>query len=292
MQSAALPDAKAFWQGGSVARRDFLRPGAFGLILGPEMPFKAYILCTSPRSGSTLLCRMLQETGLAGAPDSHFHAPSFEAWLGYYRLSDTVFSTRQAALDAIFRAARSRGKGASDIFGLRMQRPSSTYFSEQLVVLHPEQPDDHSRIEAAFGETLYIHLTREAKLDQAISYVKAAQSGLWHKAADGSELERLSAPQASVYDAEAIGAQLAVFEQMDDAWEAWFAAQNITPLRVTYAALSDDPYGTLGRVLAALGLDWAPAPNSTPPVAKLADATNAEWAARFRAERSKITRPI
>lgn len=32
------------------------------------MPVEAYVICTAPRSGSTLLCRMLGATGIAGQP--------------------------------------------------------------------------------------------------------------------------------------------------------------------------------------------------------------------------------
>src|SRR5690348_3164375 len=35
----------------------------------------AYIICTSPRSGSTLLCRGLANTGKAGTPDEYFERP-------------------------------------------------------------------------------------------------------------------------------------------------------------------------------------------------------------------------
>lgn len=247
-------------------------------------PPHSYMICTSPRSGSTLLCRLLRQTGIAGFPESHFHAPALEKWQGYYGLREADFASRQDALGAVFKAAVERGKGESDVFGLRMQRHSFEYFVQQLRALYPVLGNDRSRVEAAFGDTLFIHLTRENKLDQAISYVKAEQSGLWHRAADGTELERLSAPKDPVYDAAAIAAQLAEMTQMEAAWEAWFEAECITPLRVSYADLAAAPYEALGRVLAALGLRCAPIGAATPPVAKLADSTNLEWAARFRAE--------
>ncbi len=247
-------------------------------------PFNSYVICTSPRSGSTLLCRLLREAGNAGFPESHFHAPSVKEWLGYYGLQADAFATRQDALKAIFSSAYERGKGASDIFGLRLQRHSFDFFCEQLSYLHPELPNDVSRLEAVFGKPLFVHLKRESKLDQAISYVKAEQSGLWHMASDGTELERLSEPREPVYDAEAIAAQITQFEHMDAAWEAWFEAENVKPLRVTYDALSAAPYAMLRRLLIALGLECPPLDEITPPVAKLADATNREWAERFQSE--------
>lgn len=247
-------------------------------------PFRAYVICTSPRSGSTLLCRLLREAGNAGLPDSHFHEPSLEKWLGDYGLREDGFSTRKDALTAVFKSAYEYGKDGGDIFGLRLQRHSFYFFMAQLRFLYPWLSDDRSCFEAAFGPTLFVHLTRENKLDQAISYVKATQSGLWHRAPDGTELERLSAPKEPVYDAAAIAAQLELSKQMETQWEAWFAKERITPLRVTYDELSAAPYGTLARVLHALGLPCQPGEEVTPPVAKLADGTNREWAERFRSE--------
>lgn len=246
--------------------------------------YAAYMICTSPRSGSTLLCHLLRQTGKAGFPESHFHEPSLDAWLEEFGLEARGFASHEAALRAVFRSAIACGKGESDIFGLRMQRHSFAFFASQLAILYPALPDDASRIEAAFGKTLFVHLKREDKLNQAISWVKARQSGLWHLASDGTELERLSAPAEPVYDPAAIAAQLARQEEMEAAWEQWFATGKITPLRVTYSALSAAPYKILGRVLEELGIARDDPQDKTPPVAKLSDALNDEWAARFRAE--------
>lgn len=245
--------------------------------------FQSYIICTSPRSGSTLLCHLLRQTGMAGCPESYFHAPSLAEWLAYYGLASDTFETSTDATRAVFSAAVERGKGGTDVFGLRLQRHSFDFFAAQLGRLYPERPDDKSRLEAAFGKTLFLHLTRKDKLEQAISYVKARQSGLWHRAPDGTELERLSEPQELVYDHGALSRQRDMFRQMDQEWHNWFAARDIEPLTITYEALAADPPAALSRVLSALGVEHDPDTAYETPVAKLADATNRDWAARFRA---------
>ena len=243
--------------------------------------YRSYILSTCPRSGSTLLCHMLRATGVAGHPGSHFHRLSLAAWLEAYDLHRADFDNDLAAARAVIAAGIAHGRGEADLFALRLQWHSFDFFISQLTRLYPDAQTDLARIEAAFGKTFFIHLTRGDKLDQAISYVKAQQSGLWHKAPDGREIERLSAPAQPVYDRAAIAAQIETFTDMDTAWEAWFGAQNITPLRLSYDALSADPFGTRAQVLDALGLSYAPPPAEEPPVAKLADTMNADWRARF-----------
>jgi LPS sulfotransferase NodH len=155
---------------------------------------------------------------------------------------------------------------------------------QQMNNLHPGLPDDLARFQAAFGSTLFIHLTRANKLEQAISYVKASQTGLWHKSPDGTELERLSAPKDPVYDAEAIAGHMAEMAAWDREWNDWFARARITPVRLNYDALSADPSGTLAKILDTLGLATGSAQSIVPAVAKLADATSCDWAKRFAKE--------
>lgn len=251
--------------------------------------YRSYVICTSPRSASTLLCKLLAATGVAGDPDSYFHSPSIDDWLRKFDLSADNMASERDVLGAIFDAARARGTAGTDIFGLRLQRISFDFFMRQTARLHPGLPNDRAGLEAAFGKTLFIHLTRGNKLEQAISFVKATQTGLWHQAPDGSELERLSPPQDPSYDRAEIAHQLAELTALDEAWQSWFARQEITPLRVTYDDLSADPAGVLARILMALGLDTAAAKGIKPAVAKLADATSRDWQERFLAgeERQK-----
>ena len=248
------------------------------------MDYVAYVICTSPRSGSTLLCHLLRETGVAGWPGSHFHEPSLDAWLDAYNLKRDAFDSHLDAVTAAVAAGVAHGKGQTDLFGLRLQRHSFDFFTEQMAILYPDQSTDMARIEPAFGKTLFVHLTRANKLDQAISYVKAQQTGLYHMAPDGTVIESLSEPKEPVYDHAAIADRHAACVRMDEEWQAWFAQEGIAPLTVTYDGLSADPHGTVARILGALGIAYRIPADAKVPVAKLADGVNAEWAARFRAE--------
>ena len=250
--------------------------------MGPS--FASYIICTSPRSGSTLLCGLLAATGVAGRPGSHFHEPSLDGWFDAYGLAGRAFRTQPEALRAVFDAVRERGTGGTGLFGLRMQQGSFAFFLEQLAVLHPDRPSDAARIKAEFGPTLFVHLTRPDKLDQAISRVRAEQTGLWHRNADGTELERLSPPAEPHYDPGAIARHRDDLAAHDAAWTTWFEDENIDPLRIRYDDLAGDPRGTLARVLSALGLDPEAAGAIQPPTAKLADTVSREWRRRFEAE--------
>lgn len=242
-----------------------------------------YIVCTSPRSGSTLLCRLLAATGIAGDPESLFFRPSLDDWETGLGLSSEG-ATGRTRLSAILRAAIRAGCGRTPVFGLRQQRHGFDFLCGQLALFHPDATTDLDRLTRTFGPLRFIHLRRDDKLAQAVSYLKAQQTGLWHVAVDGSDWERTGPPQPPVYDIDRIRDCMRLFESYDRGWNAWFDAQGIVPLRVTYAELSAAPVATLARVLDALGLDPSAASGIAPEVRRMADATSTDWIARFQAE--------
>lgn len=231
-----------------------------------------------------MLCKLLAETKVAGNPCSLFHEPSIDAWLDYYDLEDNKFATRRELLDTIFEAAKARGTGDTKVFGFRLQRGSAAFFMEQLRFMYHDDTSDADRIQAAFGPTLFIYLSRGDKLDQAISYIRAEQTGLWHRRADGTDLERQEILREDGYDADAIRSQMTELIEFDVAWRSWFKEQSVAPLKVSYEALSREPQKQLKRILDALGANGTIASGISTPTAKLANQINRQWRERFELE--------
>ena len=150
------------------------------------MGYKSYIICTSPHSGSTLLCQLLTNTNVASAPNSYFHKPSLANWLEVLGIAPNSLSKRSETLEAVLKKTHKTG-----VVALPLQGGSLSYFMEQLKLLYPEQYSDLVRPNATFAETAFIFLSRKNKLEQAISCVKALQTWLWHTAENGAEFERL-----------------------------------------------------------------------------------------------------
>jgi LPS sulfotransferase NodH len=163
-------------------------------------------------------------------------------------------------------------------------RESGNELSTRLDDLFPGLTNDRARFETVFGPALFIHLSRVDKVSQAVSRVKAVQTGLWHIAADGTERERTGPARAIAYDRDEIARYVEELMAQDESWNNWFASNGIEPLRLTYEALSQDPKGTLATVLAALGLDPAIAARIEPKTARLSDGESQNWVTRFRTE--------
>ncbi len=135
---------------------------------------------------------------------------------------------------AYLEATIAAGRGSTSLFGMRLQHAYMSPLAATLARLYPNLQSDAERFERAFGSLRYLHLTRLDKVAQAVSLVKARQSGLWHRHADGSEKERVASEGEPVYDPAAIGAEVASLTRADRAWSAWFAQEQIEPLRVIY----------------------------------------------------------
>jgi trehalose 2-sulfotransferase len=243
---------------------------------------KSYIICATPRTGSTLLCDLLTATEVAGAPDSFFMRDVDPAWAKAWDLPARG-TLREADFSAAYlQAAVRAGKGHTGIFGLRLMRENLDDLSALIGKVFPGLPSDRARFEAAFGQVLYIHLSREDKVAQAVSLVKAEQTGLWHVAPDGTEIERLAPQKAPVYDFDRIARQVALLQHADRAWETWFDGENIRPLRVTYETLAVEPATVLKQICAALNLAAPAKETLRPTVARVSDAVNEAWMRRYR----------
>ena len=245
------------------------------------------MLCTAPRSGSTLLCRLLAATGVAGNPASYFYDPTVEEWLSDLGLAAEAGASGLDRLHMVVGEVLRRGRAGTGLFGLRQQATGRAFLCAQLAHLAPQETTEAGRIRVVFGPTLFLHLTRSDKVAQAVSLLKARQTGLWHQAPDGSDLERTAPHQDPAYDPEAIRACVADLTRQDQDWTTWFQREGITPLCLTYADLSADPLTMLRHVLDHLGLDPAAADGVTPGTRKLADSTSADWVERFRGMRDQ-----
>ncbi len=250
---------------------------------------KSYIICATPRSGSTLLCDLLTETAVAGSPNSFFRRQSYAEWAEYFGVSTAAWHNEQEFDSTYLAATLKQGTDGTQVFGLRLMWESLGDLSARLDTFYPGHRTDHARFAAAFGPPVYIHLSREDKIAQAVSHLRAEQSGLWHINPDGTERERLTSGHAPVYDARSLSDLVKDSERHDTAWINWFAGHGIEPVSVTYETLAHAPQAVLAMILSALGLDPARAAAAEPRTAKLADKESRDWATRFRMERPNLS---
>lgn len=248
-------------------------------MTGPK-PISGYLLCGSPRSGSTLLCDLLARSRVAGAPESYFRPGSVPEYAKEWGLELGREGWDRSYIDAV----RVRGERDTGCFGMRVMWSDMPGFVDRLGVLFPAAGGDRARLRSLLGIEYFVRLSRDDKVAQAVSLVIAAQTGLWHRNADGTVREGAEPVAPARYDRGLIADELSMLEAEERGWTRWFSAQSITPMHLTYETLSSDPPETARMVLSHIGAR----PVDVPPVgtARLATSLNAVWEARFNAEQS------
>lgn len=225
---------------------------------------------------------------MTGNPDSFYRRQIIPCWAAEWNLDREAVS--EADFEIAYLAAAIRaGQAGTGIFGLRLMWENLGELSATLDGIFPHLASDKARFEKAFGRVLFVHLSRADKVAQAVSLIKAEQTGLWHVAPDGTEIERLAPPREPQYDFMRISHELAALEHDDAAWLSWFEKQRISPLRIRYEDLSASPARVLGRICDALGVPAPDADAVKPGIARLSDQTSIDWIRRYRLDLGAAT---
>jgi trehalose 2-sulfotransferase len=231
-----------------------------------------------------MLCDLMAATGVLGRPASYYRSQSITDWAEKLGVAKNVETGSEEFECAYLTSIRNHGTDASGMFGLRLMWDTVEGLVERLGMIYPDAPSDHALFERAFGQPVYVSLAREDTVAQAVSLVRAKQSGQWHFASDGSVRQGAKAPKPINYDAKAITQELMTIVKDDAAWRAWFESQAISPVEVTYEALSRHPKTVIAGLLEAVGQDPAIAQDVAPATAKTADEESRKWIARYRKE--------
>ncbi|MEM1382759.1 MAG: Stf0 family sulfotransferase [Pseudomonadota bacterium] len=244
-----------------------------------ELPRRIVILCATPRSGSTLLCKLLESSGVAGVPHSYFRRQDLAEWAAHWCLPN---ASRQAIDRAYLGAAITAGSTPNGVFGLRLMAPTLPELLRDLRHLFGQGGTDLDLLDRAFGRPEFLFLRRLDPVAQAVSRLRAEQTGLWHE--PSLEWRRPQGSAEPRYDFHRIRAYLREIEAGNAAWETWFTANLIAPHRMRYEDLGVAPDSVAGAALEYLGLTPLPGRALQAPTQRMADALNAEWIARFKAE--------
>ena len=230
-----------------------------------------YLLCGTPRTGSTLLCSLLSSTGVLGRPESYFREPDEGAWARRFDLP--VSGERVRDYRAFVQAVRAASATDNGIFAARIMWGSIERLREGLD--EPPDQSDLGALEGAFGPLAFVHLTRDDVVAQAISWTRAEQTGYWQQ---GDTASRSPEP-----DIGQMTDLVATIRAHNTAWRQWFARNGIQPHQLTYEELVRAPRSAVEDIAAllpvALPATWQP----VSPHRQQADRINEEWAALLRA---------
>jgi trehalose 2-sulfotransferase len=238
-----------------------------------------YVICASPRSGSTLLCKGLTHTGRAGAPAEFFdHRADVAAyWKHRYAVSEG-----SDFIDKIVEATST----SNGVFGTKLHwtsrialvRAVRESLTRRGVEVGHQSMDD--LLMAKFSTVRYVWLRRRNKAAQGISHFRADRSDLWEL--PRRQCRRMNANERVVdFEFRRIDECITQATEYDQAWGAYFSKHRLTPLQVVYEQFVADYDLTLRRVLDFLDIPHTDLPLAEPQLERLADAQSLEWEERY-----------
>jgi len=241
-------------------------------------PARSYLIVATARTGSSLLCDYLTSMGCAGKPDEYFstvvprgalQAPSWLEERGRMGPLDYLSLIRESAStpDATFGAKVNMG-------GLRE-------FLALLRGAFGPHSTDAERIQQAFPGMKVILLTRLDKVAQAVSTLKALETGRLNSL--GGEAARLklrySFPLIEMILNDIVAEERALFLMVEKL--------GLHSRTISYEDLSRDPAGAISSVSSFLGLQS----NGIVPTTRLrrqSDAVSERWAEKHHHRKSWV----
>ena len=269
-------------------------------VQAPVAPERSYLVCATPRSGSTLLCNSLESTGLAGRPREYFEAlketglPRRPREYFWELRSPEVLRLLPADSELDRDAQRSptwsrddygthldaalrEGTTPNGVFGAKLMW---SYFNDFIALMRgiPRFAGlgDGSLLNAAFPELRYVFVSRSDKVRQAVSLWRALQTLVWSRHADVGE--DASKEQRPVYSYDAIDHVLHQLRRHEDAWRGFFFRIGQRPLQFYYEDIAGDLEGCVGRVLDDLHVERPPgALLARQPLSRQSDELSESW---------------
>ena len=215
-----------------ICKRELLQPTVDRYL----KPQKSYAILTTPRSGSTYLCNLLDSTGIAGYPTEHLRLAAQELAsncnFDYLRLLDNLMQYRQTS-NGVF--------GTKLISHFLFQLRQTKYDFKQIF-----QPIDR-----------FILLSRASKVAQAVSLVVAQKTEVWHLTQNNSQGQTSDLSYKSkLANIEIDDHLLAEVEQkrqflieQEARLNNILARNNIQPLQIVYEDIVENPQKQIDLIL-------------------------------------------
>jgi LPS sulfotransferase NodH len=239
-------------------------------------PIVSYTIWFSQRTGSTLLCKALEATGMGGKPNEWFNCKP--------DLLDEFHVTSHAELQE---QLWNLGSTTNGVFGIKHSF-YEPHFGQLVETLRkfpncPLAETNRTAIwEYAFPNHRHIFMTRRNKVRLAVSWWKAIQSKEWHLLP--GELPK-AVNLSNSYSYDAINHLYNECSMREAGIQEFFAEGNIVPLNIFYEDFVQQYEQTIRTILEYLNLGRQQLTIPPPLLAKTADDVSEEWVQRFRTER-------
>ncbi len=206
------------------------------------LPKRAYLICANQRSGSTMLCRALADTGIAGRPEEYFlsvdpvQMPGWKEWEGGPFAEPGTATSRERYLETVYRL----GSTPNEIFGAKLMWNNVAWAVRKFQAMKEFSTLNRAEVfHRAFPDLHCVLLTRRDHLRQAVSWARVTQDGLRVEYVG----EPTPPPGPADYNFDFISNLERLIREGEKGWRELFKELQLAPYEVVYEDLvTDDGY--------------------------------------------------
>lgn len=240
----------------------------------------AYVVCATPRVGSSHLCSALSAVPGAGEPTEWFGRAMIHMRAGEWGLrasSSERDEPRLTSAREYLRRVRTAAEG-NGAFAVKVHWNQVAWCRDRLGLDVMSLFEDH--------EPRYVRIWREDLVAQTVSSHIASATKVYHRYRGGADepIEEFAGAEQAVprYDFERMLSVLVELVELEVDWDTHFAGTATRAHHVSYEDLEREPVAAVNGVLAHLGLGSVTAVESA--LERQRTALNDEFAERFRAD--------
>ncbi|HSK98822.1 MAG TPA: Stf0 family sulfotransferase [Rubrobacteraceae bacterium] len=287
----------------------------------PGRPELSYLICATPRSGSTFLCAALEGTGIAGRPAEHFEVlletgrprqprdyfqrsndpevwallddPEFQGVLGDYggrfaeRPTRRDLDWRPPDFPRLLESALERGTTPNGVFATKIMW---AYFRDfvRLARRTGREGVAPCEVPASVFPNLrrYVWIRRQDTVRQAVSLWKALQTQQWRQDSDNE-----SEGGGLRFNYPAVAHLKLRIDEHNAAWRGFFDSCKTEPVEIVYEELAEDYEANVTRILEETGI---PVPDGfvldRPGIKRQSDAISEEWVRMYHEGQREASR--
>jgi LPS sulfotransferase NodH len=253
-------------------------------LIAVPTPRLSYLICATQRTGSTLLCRALSATGVAGHPDEYFltgdpsfFPPDWKFWEESPLARAHGVTDRRGYLDAVYDV----GSTNNGVFGVKLMWNYLPDVLGRFRALPEFAALDRAQVLAtAFPDARLVLLTRRDRVRQAVSWARAGLTGVY-VVSDTEPAPPMSDPP---YAFEFIADLEGLIVEGEHGWRSVATELDAVVHEVVYEDLLTTYEETVRGVMEFLGVDTSVA--VPPPLTtRQSDSLNDEWTDRYLRDR-------
>jgi LPS sulfotransferase NodH len=229
----------------------------------PREPINKYLICSSPRTGSTLLSAAFRQSGVAGYPTEYLHADAISTFrrrfpdrrLSVWDYLDFLESTRQTA---------------NGVFGFK------AHFEH--VVAQFSEDDERTKFLRRFDRIILV--SRRDVLAQAISLYRANSTRVWNVGGAAEQQDALA--KAVEFNPDEMYHYLVKVLEQEEGWNQLLRSVDVPIHELEFETITSRYRDTLASCALFLDIrELVEKVDDGPLLRQLSDHQNVAWARQY-----------